>query len=250
MRIVINNLMVFMEKILVIEDNKDYQFLIQSTLGTEYRVVCADNGKAGVELAREHRPDLILLDISLGEVDGFEVCHLLKAQKETASIPVVFLSSRNDAHSKVMGFDLGADDYIQKPFESDELKARIKVRIRQHQSRREAVSVYEANGLRIDFLGHRVYIQDKEIPFSSLEFKLLSFFVRNPDRVLSRERILNNVWGVDTFVTDRVVDSHIRSIRKKLGAYKDHIESIYGEGYRFNPSPMSQVHNRGKAEAA
>jgi len=229
------------EKILVIEDNKDYQFLIQSTLSPEYHVVCADNGQKGIELAKEHKPVLILLDISLGEVDGFEICHILKSQKEMAEVPVIFLSSRNDAHSKVMGFDLGADDYVEKPFNPEELKARIRTRIRQNQARRENVSNYELAGLRIDFLGHRVYIEEKEIPFSALEFKLLSYFVRNPDRVLSRERILNNVWGVDTFVTDRVVDSHIRSIRRKLGAFKDHIESIYGEGYRFNPSPLSSA---------
>jgi DNA-binding response OmpR family regulator len=228
-----------MEKILVIEDSKDYQVVIQTALGSEYRVICADNGHQGVELAKEHRPNLILLDISLGEVDGFEVCHLLKGQKETANTPIVFLSSRNDTHSKVMGFDLGADDYIEKPFVPEELKARIKLRIRQNDARKEAVSSFEIPGLRIDFLGHRVFIEEKEVPFSALEFKLLSYFVRNPDCVLSRERILNNVWGVDTFVTDRVVDSHIRSIRKKLGSYKDHIESIYGEGYRFNPSPHS-----------
>jgi len=228
-----------MEKILIIEDNKDYQFLIQSSLGNEFRVICADTGRQGVELAREHRPDLILLDISLGEVDGFEICHLLKGQKETSNTPIIFLSSRNDSHSKVMGFDLGADDYISKPFEAEELKARIRVRIRQNNARREGLASFEINGLKIDFLGHRVFIEEKEIAFSALEFKLLSYFVRNPDRVLSRERILNNVWGVDTFVTDRVVDSHIRSIRKKLGGYKDHIESIYGEGYRFNPVPLS-----------
>jgi len=239
-----------MEKILVIEDNKDYQFLIQSSLGSDYRVICADTGKSGVDLAREHKPDLILLDISLGEVDGFEVCHLLKGQKETANTPIIFLSSRNDAHSKVMGFDLGADDYIEKPFDAEELKARIKVRIREKHARAEAVSTFEIHGLRVDFLGHRVFIEEKEVAFSALEFKLLSYFVRNPDRVLSRERILNSVWGVDTFVTDRVVDSHIRSIRKKLGQYKDHIESIYGEGYRFNPVPVSAANAPKKSEAA
>ncbi len=228
-----------MDKILVIEDDKDYQFLIQTALTGEYEVLCADTGRAGVALAKDAKPTLILLDISLGEMDGFEVCHMLKGQKETATTPVIFLSSRNDSHSKVMGFDLGADDYLQKPFEPEELKARIKVRIRQSAARRENLSTFEMQGLKIDFLGHRVFIEDKEVPFSALEFKLLSYFVRNPDRVLSRERILNNVWGVDTFVTDRVVDSHIRSIRKKLGAYKDHIESIYGEGYRFNPMPLN-----------
>ena len=203
-----------MDKILVIDDNKDYQFLIQSCLQGEYKVLVADTGKSGVALAKEHKPSLILLDIALGEIDGFEVCHLLKGEKETAETPIIFLSSRSDAHSKVMGFDLGADDYIQKPFEAEELKARIRVRIKQHNVRREGLAVYESQDLKIDFLGHRVFIQGKEIPFSALEFKLLSYFVRNPDRVLSREKILNNVWGMDTFVTDRVVDSHIRSIRK------------------------------------
>lgn len=228
-----------MEKILVIDDNKDYQFLIQSCLSKEFKILLADTGKQGVAMAAEHNPDLILLDISLGEIDGFEVCHLLKGQKETANTPVIFLSSRGDAHSKVMGFDLGADDYIQKPFEADELRARVKVRIKQNQARKQGSPSFELGTLRIDFLGHRVYLQEKEVPFSALEFKLLSFFVRNPDRVLSREKILNNVWGVDTFVTDRVVDSHIRSIRKKLGPFKDHIESIYGEGYRFNPGTLA-----------
>lgn len=227
-----------MDKILLIEDNADYQYLIQNALGTDYKVFVASNGKQGIELAKEHRPDLVLLDIQLGEMDGFEVCHLLKSQKETIDTPVIFLSSRQDSHSKVMGFDLGAEDYIQKPFDSEELKARVGLRIRQARVRREGMKDYELNGLRIDFVGHRVYIQNKEVPFSALEFKLLSYFVRHPERVLTRENILNNVWGVDTYVTDRVVDSHIRSIRKKLGNYKDHIESIYGEGYRFNPSSL------------
>ena len=239
-----------MEKILVIEDNKDYQFLIQSTLSAEFKIFCADTGRSGLDLAKEQKPDLILLDISLGEVDGFEVCHVLRSQKETAQIPIIFLSSRSDAHSKVMGFDLGADDYIEKPFEAEELKARIKLRIKQNNVRKESASIFEIQGLRIDFLGHRVFIEDKEISFSALEFKLLSYFVRNPDRVLSREKILNNVWGVDTFVTDRVVDSHIRSIRKKLGAYKDHIESIYGEGYRFNPTLSATAGEEEKRKAA
>ncbi|NBX93584.1 MAG: DNA-binding response regulator [Proteobacteria bacterium] len=228
-----------MDKILVIEDNKDFQFLIQTALSGDYKVMCSDNGRQGVEMAQELKPDLIILDISLGEMDGFEVCHLLKNNKETAQVPIIFLSSRNDTHSKVMGFDLGAEDFLEKPFETGELKARVKVRLRQSQARRENLSSFEVPGLRIDFIGHRVFIEEKQVLFSALEFKLLSYFVRHPDRVLTREKILNSVWGVDTFVTDRVVDSHIRSIRKKLGSHKDHIESIYGEGYRFNPHPAS-----------
>jgi DNA-binding response OmpR family regulator len=238
-----------MEKVLIIDDSKDYQLLVQTCLGTEFKVLVADSGKQGVEIARDNKPDLILLDISMGEMDGFEVCHLLKGQKETVNTPIIFLSSRSDTHSKVMGFDLGADDYIQKPFEAEELKARVRVRIKSNQTRREGIANYELEGLRIDFMGHRVYIQDKEIPFSALEFKLLSYFVRNPDRVLSREKILNSVWGVDTFVTDRVVDSHIRSIRKKLGAFKEHIESIYGEGYRFNPGPLEHRKQESTSES-
>jgi len=227
-----------MDKILVIEDNKDYQFLIQTSLGRDYRVVVADTGNMGVELAKEHRPDLILLDISLGEVDGFEVCHRLRAQKETEKTPIIFLSSRSDTNAKKMGFDLGADDYVQKPFEAEELIARIKTRIRQSKTTRENLPAFEFKGLKVDFVGHRVFLNDKEVNFSALEFKLLSFFIRHPDRVLARDKILNSVWG-ETFVSDRVVDSHIRTIRKKLGPFKAHIESIYGEGYRFNPSPLS-----------
>lgn len=228
-----------MEKILVIEDNKDYQFLIQTSLGKEYRVIVADNGNLGVDLAKEQRPDLILLDISLGEVDGFEVCHRLRAQKDTQKIPVIFLSSRSDTNAKKMGFDSGADDYVQKPFEAEELIARIKTRIKQSRASRENLPSFEFQGLKVDFVGHRVFLSDKEVGFSALEFKLLSFFIRHPDRVLARDKILSSVWG-ETFVSDCVVDSHIRTIRKKLGPFKGHIESIYGEGYRFNPSPLSQ----------
>ncbi|NQW44724.1 MAG: response regulator transcription factor [Deltaproteobacteria bacterium] len=228
-----------MEKILVIEDNKDYQFLIQTSLGKEYRVIVADNGNSGVELAKAQRPDLILLDISLGEVDGFEVCHRLRAQKETEKVPIIFLSSRSDTSAKKMGFDLGADDYVQKPFEAEELIARIKARIKQSKVNRENLPAFEHEGLKVDFVGHRVFLIDKEVSFSALEFKLLAYFIRHPDHVLARDKILNSVWG-ETFVSDRVVDSHIRTIRKKLGPFKGHIESIYGEGYRFNPSPLSQ----------
>ncbi len=224
-----------MNKILVIEDDKDYQFLIQTAISSEFQVLVADNGKDGFEVAKTQLPDLILLDINLGEMDGFEVCHMLRGYKDTAKLPIIFLSSRTDSHSKVMGFDLGAEDYVAKPFDVEELKARIKLRIKQHAAIKEAATTYELKGLKIDFIVHRVFIDNKEVFFSALEFKLLSYFVRHPDRVLSREAILSNVWGSDMFVTDRVVDSHIRSIRKKLGPYRDHLQSIYGEGYRFNP---------------
>ena len=127
----------------------------------------------------------------------------------------------------------------QKPFEAEELIARIKTRIKQSKVSRENMPAFECKGLKVDFVGHRVFLNDKEVGFSALEFKLLSFFIRHPDRVLARDKILSSVWG-ETFVSDRVVDSHIRTIRKKLGAFKGHIESIYGEGYRFNPSPLSQ----------
>ncbi len=201
-----------MEKILVIEDNKDYQFLIQTSLGKEYRVIVADNGNSGVELAKAQRPDLILLDISLGEVDGFEVCHRLRAQKETEKVPIIFLSSRSDTSAKKMGFDLGADDYVQKPFEAEELIARIKARIKQSKVNRENLPAFEHEGLKVDFVGHRVFLIDKEVSFSALEFKLLAYFIRHPDHVLARDKILNSVWG-ETFVSDRVVDCQIRKIR-------------------------------------
>lgn len=239
-----------MYKILVIEDDKDYQFLIQTVLSSEFQVIVTDNGKEGFDLAKTHRPDLILLDINLGEMDGFEICHMLKGCKDTATLPIIFLSSRSDSHSKIMGFDLGAEDYVSKPFDGEELKARIKVRIKQHSAIKEAATTFELKGLKIDFIGHRVFIDNKEVFFSALEFKLLSYFVRHPDRVLSREMILSNVWGNDTFVTDRVVDSHIRSIRKRLGPYKDHIQSIYGEGYRFNPVIEGKELPNNKPEAA
>lgn len=231
-----------MEKILAIEDSKDYQALIGAALNSDFKVSFASTGKEGIQLAQEVKPDLILLDISLGEMDGFEVCHLLRSQKETINTPIIFLSSREDTHTKVMSFDLGADDYVQKPFQAEELRARIRVRIRQHQLKNELKMEFQQSGLKIDFLSHRVFIDNKEVDFSALEFKLLSFFVRHPDRVHSRDKILNSVWGQDTYVTDRVVDSHIRSIRKKMGPYKVQIESIYGEGYRFNST--SQVENQ------
>ncbi len=222
-----------MEKILIIEDNDDYATILKHLLKEDYHVTHAKTGKEGIECAIHDLPNLILLDILLGDLDGFEVCHRLKQHKLTTSIPIIFLSSRADSHSKVMGLDLGAADYIVKPFDNDELLARVKKRLSEHRMTYQS-RPFEVPGLKIDPTAQRVFMDGVEVNFSQLEFKLLAYLVKNANCVLSRETILEHVWPESIAVTDRVIDSHIRSIRRKLAPYKRYIESIYGGGYRFN----------------
>lgn len=226
------------KKILVVDDEKDIVDIIKYNLEREkeYEVLTASNGKQAIEAA-ETNPDLILLDIMMPELNGFEVCKILKSNPHTSGIPIIFLTAKENEIDEILGLEIGADDYITKPISPRKVIARIKSVIRRSANEIEVTSKLERNvkfgNLEIDSSGHIVKINDKEIFFPKKEFQLLHFLISNRGRVYSRENLLNQIWGENVYVVDRTVDVHVAKVREKLGEYSEYIETIKGLGYRF-----------------
>ena len=220
-------------KILIIEDDRDIVEMLEYNLKEAgYETFSASNGEDGIALVRKGRPNLIILDIMLPMIGGFEVCKILKNDDMMAHIPVIILSAKSQETDKVVGLELGADDYITKPFSPRELIARIRAILRREQGHRSS-SMIERGDIVIDSTRHKVTVKGKEISLTFTEFKLLEFMARRPGAVFSRNQILDAVSGEYTMVYDRTVDVHIKSLRRKLGSAKDYIETIRGAGYRF-----------------
>ncbi len=220
--------------ILVVDDEKDILELLRYNLEKEgYKVLTARNGIEALELARR-LPDLVLLDIMMPEMDGWEVCRALKRNDKTVRIPVIFLTAKGAEIDEVVGLELGADDYIQKPISMRKLIARIR-RVLRHSETAQAQlpSVIRAGELEIHVDKYTVKIGPKEIQFPRKEFETLLYLATNRDRVISREKLLNAVWGENVHVVDRTVDVHIRKIREKLGKYESYIQTVKGVGYRL-----------------
>jgi two-component system alkaline phosphatase synthesis response regulator PhoP len=221
--------------ILVVDDEKDILELLQYNLEKEgYRVVTASNGKSALKLAQQ-KPELIVLDVMMPEIDGWEVCRSIRKSPVTSKIPVIFLTAKDSEVDEVVGLELGADDYIRKPVKMRTFLARVKRALRASESQ-EKVSdsdILKVGEVEIQLRNYLVSVQGEELHFPKKEFEVLVFLARHPDRVVSRETILNEVWGHDVYVVDRTVDVHVRKIREKLGPYAHHIETVKGVGYRF-----------------
>jgi len=219
--------------LLIIEDDKDIVEMLDYNLKEEgYETISALNGEQGISLAGKERPDLIILDIMLPIMDGFEVCRTLKNDDRVAHIPIIILSAKSQETDKVVGLELGADDYITKPFSPRELIARTRAILRRRKAEQPG-SIIQRGRITIDRTRHKVTVGGKKISLTLTEFKLLEFMARRPGAVFSRARILDAVAGQDTIVCDRTVDAHVKSLRHKLGPVKDYIETIRGAGYRF-----------------
>ena len=221
--------------ILVVDDEKDILDLLKYNLEKEgYAVITARNGKAALAAAGQ-RPDLYILDVMMPEMDGWEVCKALRRNPATSSIPVIFLTARDNEVDEVLGLELGADDYLTKPVRMRTLITRVKKALARPTVpvKESAPEVVEAGPLRIHVNNYVVEMDGKEMPFPKKEFEVLLFLVRHPDRVISRETLLNEVWGRNVYVVDRTVDVHIRKIREKLDSYATFIETVKGVGYRF-----------------
>jgi DNA-binding response OmpR family regulator len=220
-------------KILIIEDDRDIVDLLEYNLKEEgFIVYRASDGKEGLTLSRREQPDLIILDIMMPVLDGFEVCRALKGDPVTSAIPIIILSARSQETDKVVGLELGADDYVTKPFSPRELIARVRAILRRNQTS----SLHERmkrGCLEIDPQRHQVWVEGADIALTSTEFKLLECLAQRPGMVLSRDQILDTVSGYDAVVSDRTVDAHIKSLRRKLAAAKGYIETVHGVGYRF-----------------
>lgn len=227
-------------KILVVDDEKDIVDIIKYNLEQEgeFEVLTALDGKEALNIAEEEKPDLILLDIMMPGMNGFDVCKQLKTYAPTSRIPVIFLTAKENEIDEIIGLEIGADDYIQKPISPRKIIARIKSVIRRINAETEkfiATNDYiKFKNLEIDTVSHTVKINDEEIFFPKKEFKLLHFLLSNRGRLLSRDVLLNEIWGENVYVVDRTIDVHIAKLREKLGDYASYIDTIKGVGYRFN----------------
>ena len=224
-----------MAKVLLIEDDIQIQELVRYSLAKEgFTVIAASDGEQGLDLVRKERPDLIILDLTLPVIDGFDVCKLLRAQKDTAAIPIIILSARNDVADKVIGLELGADDYITKPFSPRELSARIKARLREGQRRHELSNEPLKWGvLEIVQESYIATIAAKPLNLTVKEFELLVVFVANPYQVFSREYLIQKVWGYLSNTDSRTLDVHISHLRNKLKALGPVLDAVRGVGYLF-----------------
>ena len=221
-------------KILIVEDDRDIVEMVEYNLKEEgYETLSALDGEDGVELARRHQPDLIILDIMLPIMDGFEVCRTLRTNHVTAQIPIIILSAKSQETDKVVGLELGADDYVTKPFSPRELIARIRAILRRDREHRRTSKIQQRGDITIDGCRHKVTVSGEEISLTFTEFRLLECLAHRPGMVLSRDQILDAVSGDEAVVCDRTVDAHIKSLRRKLGKAKDYIETVRGAGYRF-----------------
>ena len=224
------------EKIMVIEDEADILEVIEYNLLREgYRVCSARDGEEGVHLVRKEKPDLVLLDLMLPGLDGIEVCRKLKSDPLTQHIPVIIVTAKGEESDIVLGLGIGADDYVTKPFSPKELLARVMAVLRRGSVKKEQVSGERIvrDELVIDAGRHEVRVKGKPVLFTATEFRLVHFLASNPGRVYTRDNLLSKGIGEDTFVLGRNIDVHMRTVRKKLGPFRDLIETIRGVGYRF-----------------
>lgn len=227
-----------MARILVIEDETDIQQVLDYNLREKgHKVYIAGSGEEGLKIAKEKRPDLVLLDIMLPGMPGTEVCKTLKADPATKQAQVVMLTAKGEEIDRVVGFEIGADDYVVKPFSVRELILRITAILRRSQGETEAATNIEFGTLRVDREAHRVWAHDTELELTALEFKLLVTLYDRRNRVQSRSALLSDVWGIDADITTRTVDTHVKRLREKLGEAGDYIETVRGVGYRFTDSP-------------
>jgi DNA-binding response OmpR family regulator len=231
-------------KVLVVEDERDVAELIRFNLAREgYEVIVAPTGADAVKQARESRPDIVLLDIMVPQLNGWEVCRRLKAESETRTIPIIMVTGRVEEGDKVLGFELGADDYVTKPFSPRELVARVRAVVRRgrHDDAVEKKSHLKAGDLEIDRHRFEVRMKGKPVELTPKEFELLATLVAAPGRVFGREELLDLVWGRDGFVEPRTVDVHLARLRAKFSAAKvpmPAIDTVRGVGYRLHDAGL------------
>ncbi len=221
------------ETILVIEDETDVSDLIRYHLKkAKYRVLDAADGLQGFTVATEERPDAIILDVMLPKLNGFEVAKKLRADARTESIPLLILSAKGESESRIKGLELGADDYLPKPFSPRELVLRIQALLRRKRPE-EAQETASTGPLILDRNSLKVTLEGRRLDLTSTEFKLLSLLISKEGTIQTREELLLEVWGYRSSVDTRTVDTHMRRLREKLGDHAIHLETVRGEGYRF-----------------
>jgi two-component system, OmpR family, phosphate regulon response regulator PhoB len=229
------------ERILIVDDEPDIAATVAFNLEREgfTPITAHDGASALAALHGDPPPDLVILDLMLPDMSGTEICRRIRAEPTTARLPVVMLTARSEDIDRVVGFEVGADDYVVKPFSTRELVLRVRAILRRSEptTSTDTASTLTIGPLRLDFDGHRLWVDGEEIVLTALEFRLLKTLVQRRGRVQTRETLLTQVWEMNGDLTTRTVDTHVRRLRKKLGSAAVYIETLRGVGYRFQPEP-------------
>ncbi|WP_224249466.1 response regulator [Hyalangium gracile] len=223
-----------MSHVLIVDDERDLAELIDFNLKTAgFSTRVAATGEAALAAAREQRPDLVLLDLMLPDMPGTEVCRQLRAGALTRDILIVMLTAKGEEADRVRGFEVGADDYVTKPFSVRELVLRLKAILRRSNPPRDGSAPITLGALRLDVGAHRFYVEDKEVALTALEFRLLEYLMTRVGRVQTRDQLLEEVWGLSSSLETRTIDTHVMRLRDKLGPARACLETVRGVGYRI-----------------
>ena len=221
-------------RILVVDDEPDAIELIRFNLkASGYEVLTAEDGEEALAKARKFAPDMILLDVMLPEIDGLEVCKILRRDPATASLPIIMLTAKASEIDRVLGLEFGADDYVTKPFSPRELMLRVRNLLKRKESSKEEVERFQVRDIELDVSKYEVKIMGQPIDLTPTEFKLLQILMERKGRVQSRDRLLQDVWGYDQLIDTRTVDTHVRRLREKMGEAADYVTTVRGVGYRL-----------------
>ena len=223
-----------MYKILVVDDEERIRELIGKYAKFEgHSVEFATDGMEAVEKCRTNTYDVIIMDIMMPNLDGFSACREIRKKSD---VPILMLSARGEEYDKINGFELGVDDYVVKPFSPKELMLRVEAIMKRSQKTETVpdADIYKSRGLEVNFTARRVYVDGAEVNLSPKEYDLLFYMIKNKDIALTREKLINKVWGYDFFGGDRTLDTHIKLLRKSLGPYASYIATLRGVGYRYN----------------
>ena len=222
------------DRILVVDDEPDILELVRLALvEAGFAVETAASGEAALAALRRAPPALVVLDLMLPDVSGTELCRMIRARPEWAGVLVLMLTAKGDEVDRIVGFELGADDYVTKPFSPRELVLRVRALLRRRAAPTAEPGVLERDGVRVDLERHRCFVDGREVGLTAKEFQLLATLMRRPGRVLTREQLLDEIWGSDITVTLRTIDTNLKRLREKLGRGADRIETVRGVGYRF-----------------
>ncbi len=221
-------------RILVVDDEPDLLELVRFNLAQAgFEVETAETGEEGITLARGHRPDLMVLDVMLPDLSGTEVCRRIRSDAELAGLPILMLTAKSEEVDRIVGFELGVDDYVTKPFSPRELTLRVQAILRRSRNEPAQANVMRQGSIELDPERHRCRVDGDAISLTAKEFQLLVTLMSRPGRVFAREQLLDRVWGSDITVTLRTIDTHMKRLREKLGSSAERIETVRGVGYRF-----------------
>lgn len=222
------------QKILIVDDEPDIVRVVKDLLeGENYTVSTAKNAADAFKKIKDSKPHLIILDLKLPGTDGLEICRTLKGEERTRDISIIMLSTKSEDSDKIVGLEIGADDYVTKPFNAGELAARVKAVLRKNHRKEEYGTILKSNELQINLNERSVSLRGKSLALTKKEFELICLFMKKNGRVLNRAFLIESIWGYEYFGTTRTVDVHVKSLRKKLGKYSSHIVTVGGMGYKF-----------------